>query len=557
MFLWRSKKEVSSCDLLEFLKRQNFSEPEFVALLGDSASPSHLVNNTLDPENGDKPLHVAIRNHHPLSVIAILLEHDPSATISFNADEETPMHLALSLIDIDGGKSLRLLKMISNSPQVMKKPNSHGQRPFQLLLSLIWQKVSCGTSNADMGLYFSVIQFLVEENRDNLILRDIQGNTIWHEVARIVSQASLSFSKDLLLYLVKMLKETEKLKPWQVANSLGETPRVWFLQNVNATSDSDEYRKRESTVANALKGWNEGNVQATTSTRSGTIVGGSRGAIVGQSNSMLLPNEESLRPMDFVTARHGMSSCDLSSISRSHLTSSSLSSTWKEVALANSPAMQLSNTILHALPSSMPCPYDVFLIHGGEQKEQVSMVVELLQMNGLRCFFDKKMKEADGSPRDQMCWALETCRYALVFVSKRSAVSRYPSAELEYAHQRAAWIRDHFTTPWRPMQVILYDLTVEEYSILRTDPNRQESITKLPELEADHVLHEWNTNGRESLPDLLHPVSLQIQEYDKMGAVGSWESFLTQYLSLVERGFPRARAVYKSGREVASYGRGS
>jgi TIR domain len=63
-------------------------------------------------------------------------------------------------------------------------------------------------------------------------------------------------------------------------------------------------------------------------------------------------------------------------------------------------------------------PYDVFLIHAGEQKSMADTMKNLLEAGNLHCFLDKDMKHGS-HPSDTMRAALRTCRYTVVILSKK------------------------------------------------------------------------------------------------------------------------------------------
>jgi TPR repeat protein/serine/threonine protein kinase len=188
-------------------------------------------------------------------------------------------------------------------------------------------------------------------------------------------------------------------------------------------------------------------------------------------------------------------------------------------------------------------PRDVFLVHTGVQKkEQVATMEDILQTGGFECFLDKNMMNADGAPTEQMANALERCRHAIVVLSKAFLEKRHPCAELEYVFKRNEWLRQQ-NYGWESMWIVLYDLTVDEYSLALDSPLCSWS---LPKLGPRVVMVEWKggSGQYETWPHLCHELKCQLIQHDNAKAVQHWKKFLRDWEALPSTGFPFAKNLY-------------
>ena len=131
--------------------------------------------------------------------------------------------------------------------------------------------------------------------------------------------------------------------------------------------------------------------------------------------------------------------------------------------------------------------HDVFLIHAGQQKASEVAVMKMMMQDklGYSCFVDRdNLKNALDQPNRQMQEALQTCRYALVVLSKSFVSRPNPRAELWYAYQRMLWLRQHEL--WESLWIVLFDMTFEEYKEL----HQARGPTLLPPLHHDVQLFE-------------------------------------------------------------------
>ena len=213
---------------------------------------------------------------------------------------------------------------------------------------------------------------------------------------------------------------------------------------------------------------------------------------------------------------------------------------------ALSPSLNLSRAAKSTFASS-DLPYDLFLIHTGAQKRnEVATLHDIFSSRGFRCFFDMEMNPGKGSPRTLMESALESCRHAVVVLSRAFLSSKPARAELRYAHKRMQWLRAQGSERrWESLWIVLYDISVDEYSEI----SRCEENLRLPPLNADIVLMEFasGTGKYESWPHLCHLLKASIVEHDSNQlAIQRWQTFLENWQERHESDFPLVTGLYSA-----------
>lgn len=190
---------------------------------------------------------------------------------------------------------------------------------------------------------------------------------------------------------------------------------------------------------------------------------------------------------------------------------------------------------------------EIFIVRTGNEKECFAVpfknYLQLVQCHkdpqdeSFTVFLDKDMKASNGNPRKQMECALETCRYALIIISKAFLKNKHPCEELKYAFRRNEWLKSR----WHTLYIVLVDLTVEEYKAYRVKNKTRE----LPEIDKKCVLIRCCGNRQ----DTFARVKSEMIESDKKGSREAWKRFLMERLrnGPYYEGFPSASGIYDVG----------
>lgn len=139
--------------------------------------------------------------------------------------------------------------------------------------------------------------------------------------------------------------------------------------------------------------------------------------------------------------------------------------------------------------------------------------------------------------------ALESCRHAIVVLSREFLTRPQPCAELRYAYKRMKWLNEQGLEQWRSLWVVLYDLSVHDYTAIRNDEH-----PRLPPLVDEIVLMEY-ANGKgefRTWPILCDELKAHIMEHDRELAIERWSCFLESWHHWGESGFPRAKGLYET-----------
>jgi len=160
-------------------------------------------------------------------------------------------------------------------------------------------------------------------------------------------------------------------------------------------------------------------------------------------------------------------------------------------------------------------PYDVFIVHTGEQKRlEVDTMAHVFHTNGILCFLDHEMMNVDGSPLSQMRSALLSCRYAVAVVSHSFLQKKVPMEELEYSFRRMKWMRKNQL--WNSLLIVLVDLSVDEF-------RRHSKLTS--DICGEIVLCTMNDYSG-SWSQLCRALVGSMSTSDKEGAMAQWTEFL-------------------------------
>ena len=137
---------------------------------------------------------------------------------------------------------------------------------------------------------------------------------------------------------------------------------------------------------------------------------------------------------------------------------------------------------------------------------------------------------------------------SVAVVSKAFVKRKDPCAELRYAFERMEWLERQQEHSWRPLWIVLFDMTVKEYKEALRDADRTARWGPLPDIGSEIVIFEWmDGKGKfESWSHVCHRIKADIIEHDNERAVGNWKSFLQSYAaSPRDASFPPADDLYK------------
>jgi hypothetical protein len=183
-------------------------------------------------------------------------------------------------------------------------------------------------------------------------------------------------------------------------------------------------------------------------------------------------------------------------------------------------------------------PYDVFLIHAGEQKESADTMKRLFEAGNLHCFLDKDMKDG-ASPTEEMRAAIQSCRYTVVILSECFVRKKHPCTELQFAYDRLMWIRNN-CQHWNSLRIICYELIVDDYESLR-----EQSPYKPPSLAREINIKEWTGERSKSWWQVCLELKVSLIEEDmNYNAVENWHELLTKICQSDQDGFPSTDDLY-------------
>jgi TPR repeat protein/serine/threonine protein kinase len=216
---------------------------------------------------------------------------------------------------------------------------------------------------------------------------------------------------------------------------------------------------------------------------------------------------------------------------------------FRQIGYNQSPSLSLDERILRKLGIDWN-PFDVFLIHTGAEKSTYASTTKyIFESCGLQCFLDRDcIRNGNGPPPRQMTLSLETCRYAVVFISKAFLERKDPCDELVYASSRMQWLRDNCY--WESLWIVLLDISLEEYNDVR-----REKRPSLPAIGKQNRLYLFNSVYMDP-PNLAHILKKDLVDHDKeKNTIDKWRHFLDDWQQ--HKDFPRGDRLY-AGADVES-----
>ena len=578
MGLFSKKKKASPSDLQNLFKEKGsgivWSDIE--SLVPQKSAPRKAFCGEYSKQLKESILHTALQykpSHAVIHEILQAFDYD-DFIVAKDVNGDFVAHIAARNLEEtprSHNRNLSVLNAIHNfDPLIMTKRNQDGQYPVHVTMNALYQRLRSNATVDDpdttVEVHLGVISWFFDTFPSLIDVKDKDLNTVWHHIIRIMTVIPNNIQPvaSLLQKLVDKRKSASnkgQVEPWRVENRAHETPWIIFSK-----SSHMKFKQQRQLLGQILTRWEEEpstwHAAAPTKIMSGTSSAtttpstlskpkkGSGGSSPPTDRHVDLNEESQLILAEEVNGGAGTESGPPTSIygnsssfdSSSRGTMSSLM-TFGTAGMSRKLSQNLSPELLASLPNPNR-PYDVFLLHAGENKyETAGNLVEYLNMAGFECFLDKEMRQGRGAPTHQMRWALETCRHVVVLISHDFVLKKHPCAELDYAFKRAEWFQSRYN--WRSLQIILYQMTVEEYSDARKDSERPNHLAPLPLLEKSQVMKEFGIKGqKQTFPEFSKALVEEMITHDNETAGTDWKSFLQSFSILCDAGFPRANHLY-------------